>query len=241
MSRYELFTPEYDILLSARNIAAQADMPAEVYRESLIMLAEHYQRLVRETHRLITRSDRAERELTRLNTQLHQLAVELEYKATHDPLTDVFNRSAIIDLVDHALEQEQAALIVLDIDHFKQVNDAYGHPTGDAVICALIARIRELLQGKGSIGRVGGEEFTILLDGYTLMAAVDIAEHIHASLNHTALEPLPEYQVTASFGVSWAPPHTSFDMLYGTADAALYRAKHQGRNRVEYIPIDTVS
>ncbi|MBQ4797387.1 diguanylate cyclase, partial [Pectobacterium versatile] len=71
--------------------------------------------------------------------------------------------------VDHALEQDQAALIVLDIDHFKQVNDAYGHPTGDAVICALIARIRDVLQGKGSIGRVGGEEFTILLDGYTVM------------------------------------------------------------------------
>ncbi|MCI4185447.1 GGDEF domain-containing protein [Dickeya dianthicola] len=241
MSSYELFTPEYDILLSARNISAQADMPAEVYRESLIMLAEHYQRLVRETHRLITRSDRAERELTRLNTQLHQLAVELEYKATHDPLTDVFNRSAIIDLVDHALEQDQAALIVLDIDHFKQVNDAYGHPTGDAVICALIARIRDVLQGKGSIGRVGGEEFTILLDGYTLMAAVDVAEHIHASLNYAALEALPQQKVTASFGVSWAPPHTGFDTLYSTADTALYQAKHQGRNRVEYMPIDAVS
>ncbi|MGM3175038.1 GGDEF domain-containing protein [Dickeya lacustris] len=238
MSHYELFTPEYDILLSVRNVAAQPDMPAEVYRESLIMLAEHYQRLVRETHRLITRSDRAERELTRLNSQLHQLAVELEYKATHDPLTDVFNRSAIIDLVDHALEQDQAALIVLDIDHFKQVNDAYGHPTGDAVICALIARIREVLQGKGSIGRVGGEEFTILLDGHTLMAAVDIAAQIHVSLNHTILEALPQHHVTASFGVSWAPRHTRFDTLYGSADTALYQAKHRGRNRVEYIPID---
>ncbi|WP_192458112.1 GGDEF domain-containing protein [Musicola keenii] len=236
MSGYELFTPEYDILLSARNVAAQPNMPADIYRENLLILTEHYQRLVRETHRLITRSDRAERELTRLNAQLHKLAVELEYKATHDPLTDVFNRSAIIDLIDLALEHEQAALIVLDIDHFKKINDTYGHPTGDAVICALIGRIREVLQGKGSIGRVGGEEFTILLDGYSLMQAVELAEHIHASLNHTPLDALPEYLVTASFGISWAPPQAHFDELYSAADIALYQAKNAGRNRVEYMP-----
>lgn len=241
MSHYELFTPEYDILRSARTIADQQALPPEVYRESLQILTEHYQRLVRETHRLISRSDRAERELTQLNNRLHSLAVELEYKATHDPLTDVFNRSAIIDLIEHALEQAPAGLIVLDIDHFKRVNDTYGHPAGDAVICALIARIRHVLRGQGSIGRVGGEEFTILLEDYSLAQTLDIARQIHLSLNQRPLEPLPNDAVTASFGISWAPPLTYFDTLYGTADTALYRAKHQGRNRVEHLPLDVAS
>ncbi|MCV9879132.1 GGDEF domain-containing protein [Brenneria izbisi] len=234
MSTFELFTPEYDILLAARRVANQQDMPAEVYRDTLLTLAEHYQRLVRESHRLISRSDRAEKELNRLNHQLHKLAIELEYKATHDPLTDVYNRGAIIERINQTLEQNQAGLIVLDIDNFKRINDAYGHPTGDRVICALMARVQRVLSETGSIGRVGGEEFTILLDGFTLRQAVKIAEDIHQSLNSTPIEVLPQQLITASFGVSWAPPKTRFDALYGCADIALYRAKNQGRNRVEY-------
>lgn len=234
MSTFELFTPEYDILLAARRVANQQDMPAEVYRDTLLTLAEHYQRLVRESHRLISRSDRAEKELNRLNHQLHKLATELEYKATHDPLTNVYNRGAIIERINQTLEQNQAGLIVLDIDNFKRINDAYGHPTGDRVICALMARVQRVLAEIGSIGRVGGEEFTILLDGFTLQQAVKIAEDIHQNLNSTPIEVLPQQLITASFGVSWAPPKTGFDALYGCADIALYRAKNQGRNRVEY-------
>lgn len=234
MSTFELFTPEYDILLAARNVAAQPDRPAEVYRDSLLALTEHYQRLVRESHRLISRSDRAERELTRLNHQLHQLADELAYKATHDPLTDVYNRGAIIDIINGVLTQRQASLIVLDIDHFKRVNDNFGHPTGDAVICDLITRVRHALGGVGSIGRVGGEEFTILLDNVALQQAVLYAQRIHADLNRSNLAALPAYPVTASFGVSWAPAATGFDTLYNAADAALYEAKQQGRNRVRF-------
>lgn len=234
MSAFDLFTPEYDILISARNVANQQNMPADVYRDTLLALTEHYQRLVRESHRLISRSDRAEKELNRLNAQLHKLAVELEYKASHDPLTNVYNRGAIIERINHTLEHNHAALIILDIDHFKRVNDAYGHPTGDAVICALMSRVREVLKGNGSIGRVGGEEFTILLDSFTLAQAVAIAERIHCSLNEIPLPALPQHKITASFGVSWAPLQTDFDALYAAADAALYKAKDQGRNRVEY-------
>ncbi|MEC5342384.1 GGDEF domain-containing protein [Brenneria populi] len=233
MSTFELFTPEYDILIAARNVATQQNMPAEVYRDTLLALTEHYQRLVRESHRLISRSDRAEKELNRLNAQLHKLASELEYKASHDPLTSVYNRGAIIERINQTLEHDQAALIVLDIDHFKRVNDAFGHPMGDAVICALTTRLREVLKGNGSIGRVGGEEFTILLDNFTLEQAVSIAQRIHFSLNDIPLHVLPQHTVTASFGVSWAPPRTCFDTLYGSADAALYKAKNRGRNCVE--------
>ncbi|PWC14970.1 GGDEF domain-containing protein [Brenneria roseae subsp. americana] len=234
MSTFELFTPEYDILLAARRVANQQDMPAEVYRDTLLALTEHYQRLVRESHRLISRSDRAEKELNRLNQQLHKLAIELEYKATHDPLTNVYNRGAIIECINQTLEHNQAALIVLDIDNFKRINDVYGHPTGDSVIRELMSRVQSVLADTGSIGRVGGEEFTILLDGFTLKQAVITAENIHHSLNKMPLNALPQQLVTASFGVSWAPAKTDFDTLYGAADIALYRAKNQGRNRVEH-------
>ncbi|KAA8996165.1 GGDEF domain-containing protein [Affinibrenneria salicis] len=232
MSSRELFTMEYDILLAARGVASSQDMPADFYRDTLLALTEHYQRLVRESQRLISRSDRAERELNRLNSQLHQLTVALEYKATHDPLTDVYNRGAIIDRIGRALEQGRAALILLDIDHFKQINDSYGHPTGDAVICALIARIRQLVQDRGHIGRIGGEEFTILLAGGGLTQAVELAQTIHASLNETPLSPLPQRRVTVSFGISAAGGQSNFSVLYQAADAALYEAKRQGRNRL---------
>ncbi|WP_409310073.1 GGDEF domain-containing protein [Pectobacterium sp. B1J-3] len=234
MSTFELFTPEYDILLAARNVANQQNMPADVYRDSLLALTEHYQRLVRESHRLISRSDRAEKELNQLNNQLHKLATELEYKATHDPLTNVYNRGAIIERINQTLAHRQAALIVLDIDNFKRINDAYGHPKGDRVICELMLRVQNVLKDTGSIGRVGGEEFTILLDDVTLQQAVITANNIHRDLNKTPLAVLSQQQVTASFGVSWAPANTDFDTLYGAADIALYRAKSQGRNRVEY-------
>ncbi|MFP9229116.1 GGDEF domain-containing protein [Pectobacterium cacticida] len=234
MSSIDLFTPEYDILLAARNIANQQERPAEVYRDTLLALTDHYQRLVRESYRLISRSDRAEKELNRLNAQLNQLAIELEYKANHDPLTGVYNRGAIIERINLALGRNSAAIIVLDIDHFKQVNDTYGHPTGDAVICDLVSRVQRIMNTTSSIGRVGGEEFTILLEEHTLIQAVALANRLHQDLNKIPLSVLPQRRVTASFGVSWAPQNTCFDALYGAADAALYQAKEKGRNRVEF-------
>ena len=159
----ELFKEEYSVLEEARLAAADATLPADACREKLWSVAKHYQRLIRESYRVISRSDRAERELNRMNEQLQKLAAQLEYEATHDPLTAVFNRSAIINHINKSLTQANVALILLDIDHFKRINDEYGHPTGDRVICALVSRIRRALPESASIGRVGGEEFTILL------------------------------------------------------------------------------
>ena len=141
----ELFQEEYAVLEDARVAAADARLPAEECREKLWTVAKHYQRLIRQSYRLISRSDRAERELTRMNDELQKLAARLEYEATHDPLTAVYNRSAIINHINHALTQGNVALILLDIDHFKRINDEYGHPMGDKVICSLVSRIRHAL------------------------------------------------------------------------------------------------
>lgn len=228
----ELFQEEYTVLEDARIAAASAQLPAEVCREKLWTIAKHYQRLIRESYRLISRSDRAERELTRMNDELQKLAAKLEYEATHDPLTAVYNRSAIIHQIDNALRIGNVALILLDIDHFKRINDEYGHPTGDRVICALVSRVRRALPDHASIGRVGGEEFTILLPGARIEDAMLIASYLHASLNAAPLECLPGQYVTASFGVSLGARNSDFESLYSAADTALYDAKRRGRNQV---------
>lgn len=228
----ELFQEEYTVLEDARIAAASAQLPAEVCREKLWTIAKHYQRLIRESYRLISRSDRAERELTRMNDELQKLAAKLEYEATHDPLTAVYNRSAIIHQIDNALRIGNVALILLDIDHFKRINDEYGHPTGDRVICALVSRVRRALPDHASIGRVGGEEFTILLPGARIEDAMLIASYLHASLNAAPLECLPGQYVTASFGVSLGTRNSDFESLYSAADTALYDAKRRGRNQV---------
>lgn len=171
----------------------------------------------------------AERELNRVNERLNQLASEQEYKATHDPLTAIWNRSAIIHRITQTLQNGPAALIILDIDHFQKINDDHGHPVGDKVICELVSRIQKNLPDFAS---VGGEEFTILLPDLFMADAVKVAGTIHASLNAAPLAALPDRLITASLGVSWGKPGSDFDTLYSTADAALYDAKHHSRNRV---------
>lgn len=228
----ELFREESEVLNRSQDVAAQTALSAADYRDALLMLNRHYQRLMRETFRLISRSDRAERELNRVNEQLNQLAQALEYKATHDPLTAVWNRGAIIQRISTTLLNGPAALIILDIDHFKQINDAFGHPMGDKVICGLVSRIQTHCPADASIGRIGGEEFTVLLPHYRLSDAVIVAGAIHASLNAAPLAVLPQQLVTASLGVSHGQPGSDFETLYNNADAALYDAKHHGRNRV---------
>ncbi|WP_318388931.1 GGDEF domain-containing protein [Enterobacter sp.] len=228
----ELFQEEYAVLEDARITAANASLPADECREKLWTVARHYHRLIRESYRLISRSDRAERELTRINDELQKLAARLEYEATHDPLTAVYNRSAIINQIDKSLLDGNVALILLDIDHFKRINDEYGHPMGDRVICALVSRVRKALPEHASIGRVGGEEFTILLPRARIEEAMIIAGYIHASLNASPLDCLADQLVTASFGVSLGAKNSDFETLYSAADTALYTAKKRGRNQV---------
>src|SRR5471030_3070759 len=158
----DLFTAEAAALAAARSMHADVDAPGAEQRRVLGELILHYERLMRETRRLIRRSDRAERDMHQLNRQLHELAGQLEYRATHDPLTGALNRGAVIEHASRCLEQGDVALIVLDIDHFKQVNDDFGHPAGDAVIQAVVDCLNALFGREVAIGRVGGEEFSVV-------------------------------------------------------------------------------
>lgn len=223
----DLFQNESEALEKARAIHANVDADAQQCRLALAELIGHFERLMRETRRLIGRSDRAEREM-------HALTLQLQYRATHDPLTDVLNRSAVIERTSKTLRFDRAVMILLDIDDFKKVNDDFGHPVGDAVIRGIVDCLRRIVGEQGVIGRVGGEEFTVLLPGHDLADALQLAEKIRAAIGSHVFAAPVNRRITASFGVSANPLGTDFDTAYGLADSALYKAKRGGRNRVEF-------
>ncbi|MFJ9450340.1 GGDEF domain-containing protein [Herbaspirillum sp. NPDC101397] len=233
MSDIDLFEAETAVLANANDVLASEVVSANEYRVALKELVQGYGQLMRESRRLIARSDRTERELNLLNSRLKQLSDELDYKARHDNLTGALNRGAVFDLAHRFLEDSSLSLIVLDIDFFKRINDEFGHPAGDAVIRELVNRLRKSLCGKGEIGRVGGEEFTVLLRNASLDDAVQLAEKVRLTIAGELFSCLPSRPVTASFGVSWSKAGSDFEDAYARADAALYQAKHGGRNRVE--------
>ena len=233
LSPPDLFDAEHQALLAAQAAhAAGAAAGGTACHQALGELLVAYERLLRETRRLVRRSDRAELEMTRLNQRLQDLAAELEHRATHDPLTGVFNRAAIVEHVNRTFARQALSLIVLDIDHFKRINDAFGHPVGDTVILGVIACLQQAVPLTAEIGRVGGEEFTVLLPGQDIQASEQVA---HAARQAIAAHRfrLPDGSgITASFGVSWLPSGHCFDDAYDLADQALYAAKRAGRNRV---------
>jgi diguanylate cyclase (GGDEF)-like protein len=234
MAEHDLFEAEESALRAAADTHALDSLDARSYRDALGALITQFRRLVRDTRRVIKHSDRQERELTILNARLTQLAAELDYKAKHDPLTGAFNRRAVIELTEAHLRNGALALIVLDIDHFKRINDEHGHPAGDAVIVELVERLRTVASEPMEIGRVGGEEFTVVLPGVALQAAAALAERMREQVAASPFGIPVGRIVTASFGVSFTPSGGTFTEAYGRADAALYEAKRRGRNAVAF-------
>ncbi len=168
-----------------------------------------------------------------------RLRHEILQLATHDPLTGLLSRRALFENATQILSDSQArgqplALMVLDLDHFKQINDTYGHQIGDRVLMAFAHRLQAALGHTALIGRYGGEEFIALLPDLSPTQA-----HLRAN---QLLEGVPDDPslpaVTVSVGLvhfhpDYSPPNTRLDDLIRQADAALYRAKHLGRNRIE--------
>jgi diguanylate cyclase (GGDEF)-like protein len=228
----DLFESESRALRAGQAVYETCVGSDDVCHQALGELLTAYERLLRETRRLVRHSDRAELEMTRLNQRLQDLANELEYRATHDSLTGIFNRAAIIELVDRHFKRQDLALIVLDIDHFKRVNDSFGHPTGDRVIVGVVDCLKRVVPATASIGRVGGEEFTVLLPGQSGEAAQAVAESVRHAIEVHPFGLPDGSAITASFGVSWAPLGGKFDDAYNQADEALFTAKRSGRNQV---------
>lgn len=163
----------------------------------------------------------------------------LYQRATRDPLTGVFNRGHFNEIAMQELERarrfaEPLSLVMLDIDHFKKVNDSYGHEVGDSAIIALTRTCSRHLRKIDSLGRLGGEEFAILLPRANKAPAFEMAQRLRLQIaNQRISTPEREISYTVSMGVASLLPTTrDLAELLRHADAALYQAKREGRNRV---------
>lgn len=178
--------------------------------------------------------------IVELQHELLAARQELERRANHDALTGAANRGAVLSKVEaeaarSARQGTHYCLILFDLDFFKRINDSHGHRAGDIVLKEAVRRAQIELRPYDVLGRYGGEEFMVLLPGCELRAGAAVAERLRTSLAEKpfAVDNL-ELDVTASFGVVCsAQPHSSLEMLVDAADSALYRAKANGRNRVE--------
>lgn len=165
----------------------------------------------------------------------------LREQATHDTLTGAWNRRAICEMLEMELARSQrtgnaVAVLMADIDHFKHINDTYGHLAGDVVLQEIVKRMQDSLRKYSGVGRYGGEEFLVLLQGCDLSLSAQIAESLRLKVGSKLVEtPEGPVTVTMSFGVASVVPGNgvSAKSLISAADAALYRAKQKGRNRVE--------
>jgi diguanylate cyclase (GGDEF)-like protein len=180
------------------------------------------------------------RRILDLQTQLIAARDTLRWQATHDALTGVWNRAAILDRLRCEVEAASHAgaplsAVLIDLDHFKLVNDTHGHPAGDAVLRAAAARLAAGLPQGASLGRYGGEEFLVVLPGLCIGPAGAACEALRACVADGPVEwqgtAIP---VSASLGVAALGGDTATEArLLQAADDALYRAKRGGRNRVE--------
>lgn len=171
--------------------------------------------------------------------KLNHALEELARANRIDGLTQVFNRKHWEECLDKEFSRARryghnVALIMFDLDHFKKLNDTYGHQAGDRVLVDTASRIKSLLRLCDQFGRYGGEEFAIILPETDLSGALDVAERIRASIANTVIDfQGSAIKVSTSVGVAVIESsHQKYEDLISSADFALYQAKKLGRNRV---------
>jgi diguanylate cyclase (GGDEF)-like protein len=185
---------------------------------------------------------RAASRLLELQDQLVAAREALREQATHDPLTNLLNRSAVLAALQ--IERSRAdragiglAVLMVDVDHFKAINDTHGHVVGDDVLREVARRMRMSVRTYDAIGRYGGEEFLVVAPGCGVEAARELAERLRACVAHSEIAVVnTAVAVTVSLGVASIARALDADRLLPAADRALYEAKARGRNCVVVDP-----
>ena len=173
-------------------------------------------------------------------TEIKDSQRKVEYLATHDPLTGLPNRALFLDRLRHALSQARrsktrVALMFIDLDNFKTINDTLGHDIGDKLLKEAAKRLRELMRDDDTVARLGGDEFTAIMSGCTTEGADQVGRRIVDELSASFEIDDRALFISASIGVAFYPEDgNDSHALLRAADAAMYRAKEQGRNRVEF-------
>lgn len=178
------------------------------------------------------------RRMVELQGALLKSREELAYQAAHDPLTGVLNRRAALQRMKEEIARASRtegvlAVCMCDLDHFKRINDTFGHVAGDTALRSCVTAIQESMREFDILGRLGGEEFLVVAHTGTVGEAEMMAERIRARVEEIALETeTGAITFTISIALVLAKPDSTVDTLLETADEALYRAKETGRNRV---------
>ena len=181
----------------------------------------------------VTDQKQAKQELKLLNLQL-------KHEATHDPLTGALNRRAILDNLSKELIRAQRrntklSIGLCDIDHFKLVNDKYGHQAGDDVLCSFVKVMQNTLRPYDLLGRYGGEEFLLVMPDSTMSAEEVLYERLRAKIaDNKMMTRSGEVSITISIGITSSTGVETADAIIAKADAALYRAKENGRNQLAF-------
>jgi len=168
------------------------------------------------------------------------LQSEAEEVANRDFMTGAMSRKYLVTLahqqiVQAARSRSPLSLLLIDLDHFKRINDTHGHSMGDEVLRAFVELVQDVLRNRDGLGRLGGEEFAILLPNADIPSALGVAERLRAQVEQQRVRfGAQECVYSISIGVAGWRVGESFERLYERADHALYVAKHRGRNRVEF-------
>ncbi len=234
----------YFILLTARkdkadvisglNAGADAYLPKPYDVDELLARIRAGERIVELQEQLAAQRQHA----VHLNAELTVLNARLERMARTDSLTDLPNRRSLLERLDlHWAESERynrpLSCIMIDIDHFKRINDTYGHAAGDAVLQAVARNLQSAVRSVDLAARFGGEEFCIVCPETPLAGAANLAERIRMLIEEHRFGADEAIPVTASLGVaSRRPAYASAEHLVSAADAMLYKAKGAGRNQV---------
>ena len=223
----------YIILLTARNRVEDVVKGLEAGADDYIIKPFH-------PHELKVRV-RAGNRVVQLQEDLLAALKASEFQASHDALTNLWNRAAVLDVLSREIARSRRAgtpigVVIVDVDHFKRINDSHGHVAGDAVLVEVSRWMASSVRPYDSVGRYGGEEFIIILPGATLPESTQMAERLRESFSVQPLRTAEgSFPITISLGVAaFDQVHEwNVDSLIRAADAALYRAKNLGRNRVE--------
>jgi diguanylate cyclase (GGDEF)-like protein/PAS domain S-box-containing protein len=206
------------------------------HEKDVLQTKERLEHLYQATSEANKQLERLHEEYEIKQQELIRINHELEVKASTDPLTGLRNRRYFQESLQKLIAEYQEtrqplSLLIIDIDHFKHINDTYGHPVGDLVLSSLARLLQRLLRERDVVARFGGEEFVALLPGVEQEEAIVIADNICRTVAKT---PMDNYQITISIGISTVTDTDTEQTLLHQADLALYQSKAGGRNRVTH-------